>query len=279
MCELLGLSSTTKTTINLSLSTLAQRGESPRMHGDGWGVAFYDEKDVRLIKDAGPAKNSPWVNFITSQEIESHDIIAHIRKSTIGDTHYSNTHPFIRELYGKIHCFAHNGTLPEIFSDKRFTPRSYFSVGNTDSEYAFCHLMDLMQDLWERFEGAPPLESRLEVVQGFAEEMMELGPANFLYCDGDAMFAHGDIRLDPLTNKISWPGLFYLQHKSTLLKGEIAAEESGVTIQSDPGIVTLFASVPLNEGDWKPLQRSEVMVVSKGHIQIARVSPLTQRLG
>lgn len=279
MCELLGLSSTTKTTINLSLATLAQRGENPHMHGDGWGVAFYDEKDVRLIKDAGPAKNSPWVSFITSQDIESHDIIAHIRKSTIGDTHYSNTHPFTRELYGVVHCFAHNGTLPNIFSDQRFSSRDYFPVGNTDSEYAFCHLMDLMQELWDRFEGAPPLETRLQTVQNFAEEMMQLGPANFLYCDGDAMFAHGDIRLDPLTNKVSWPGLYYLQRKSTLQQGEIDAEESGITIQSEPGIITLFASVPLNQENWIPLQRSEVVVVSKGQIQIARVNSLQQHSG
>lgn len=40
MCELLGMSSNHRTTINLSLTTLAQRGENPKLHGDGWGVAL-----------------------------------------------------------------------------------------------------------------------------------------------------------------------------------------------------------------------------------------------
>lgn len=38
----------------------------------------------------------------------------------------------------------------------------------------------------------PSLESRREVVEGFAAELRERGPVTFLHGDGDALFAHGD---------------------------------------------------------------------------------------
>lgn len=267
MCELLGLSSKQETTINLSLTVLAQRGENPNMHGDGWGIAFHEGKDVRLIKDSGPAKNSEWVEFIKQREIHAHDIIAHIRKSTIGKVRYSNTHPFTRELMGRIHSFAHNGTLKEIRHDNQYRTKHYNPVGDTDSEHAFCLLMDQMKELWEGYCEPPPIEARMKVIKEFADKIRRIGPANFLYSDGDAFFAHGDERHDPILNKLVWPGLFYLEiqcDRDNHIHSE--APESGVIVDVDDDVITMFASVPLNEEKWIPLERGEVIAVSKGSI-------------
>lgn len=265
MCELLGLSSKRETTINLSLTVLAERGENPNMHGDGWGIAFHEGKDVRLIKDAGPAKHSQWVEFIKTREIHSHDIIAHIRKSTIGNVNYSNTHPFIRELMGRVHSFAHNGTLRGIFDDKRFHTEVNHPIGETDSELAFCVLMDRMRALWKEENNVPSLKDRINLVRQFADDLRSLGPSNFLYSDGDTFFAHGDERHDPLTHKISWPGLHYIQIDcSTQSKDSHIG--AGFDVNTSDDKVTLFASVPLNDGDWKPLQRGELIAVCRGRI-------------
>jgi predicted glutamine amidotransferase len=267
MCELLGLSSKNQTTINLSLSVLAQRGENPHMHGDGWGVAYHNGKDVRLLKDAGPAKDSPWVEFIKKQQLKSHDIIAHIRKSTVGEKSYSNTHPFVRELKGRVHSFAHNGTLTNIFTNPNFKSRQYRPVGDTDSEWAFCVLMDRMAQLWTDPLETPSLENRLEVVKAFAAEIFKMGTSNFLYSDGDAFFAHGDERHDPLTDRVSWPGLHYTQFFcSDFPQSFCHTEESGVSVEAMQDIVTLFASVPLDEGNWIPIKKGEVLAVCKGKI-------------
>jgi predicted glutamine amidotransferase len=275
MCELLGLSSRRETTINLSLTVLAERGENPNMHGDGWGIAFHEGRDVRLIKDAGAAKNSEWVEFIKQREIHAHDIIAHIRKSTVGEVNYSNTHPFTRELLGRLHSFAHNGTLKNIRIDPRFQTSEYHPVGETDSEHAFCFLMDQMKDLWGRSQGVPTIKDRIKVVKEFAASIRQLGPANFLYSDGDIFFAHGDERHDPIQDKLIWPGLFYLQihcdERHHILE---RAPESGLVIESDDDVVTLFASVPLNEANWIPLKRGELIAVSRGRILHSAASKL-----
>jgi predicted glutamine amidotransferase len=269
MCELLGMSSNHRTSINISLTTLSERGENPRLHGDGWGVAFYEGKDVRLIKDAGEAKGSEWVDFIKHQEIHSHDVIAHIRKSTVGSVSYSNTHPFVRELRGRMHTFAHNGTFVDIQSRSDYRTRKYRPVGSTDSEHAFCVLMDRLDDLWNHYEEEiPPLEHRLEFISTFAEDLRKLGPTNFLYSDGDTLFAHGHHRHNPLTDQLEWPGLHYLnlvcdpkEHDFTL------SSKNGIAMKGKNHIITLFASVPLSEGDWHPLKEGEVIAVTKGRIR------------
>lgn len=267
MCELLGVSSTKETTINLSLTVLSQRGEKPHLHGDGWGIAFHQDGDVRLIKDIGPAKGSQWVEFIKQQEIHAHDIIAHIRKSTTGKVNYSNTHPFVRELLGVMHSFAHNGTLHGILEDERFKPKHFFPVGQTDSELAFCLLMDQMKICWEEHGGMPPLEARLEVVKNFADRIRPLGPFNFLYSDGSAFFAHGDARHDPLTDKVTWPGLYYVQIDYIKSEDKYNKElKDVISFKLAEDIVTIFASVPLNDGPWVPLNRGEVIAVEKGII-------------
>ena len=259
MCELLGMSSSRKTVINVSLSVLAERGENPNYHGDGWGIAFHDEDDVRLIKDTGPAKNSEWVKFIQGQEIKCHDVIAHIRKSTIGVVKYSNTHPFTRELLGTVHSFAHNGTMTDVLTDSLFKTNHYNAIGDTDSEHSFCYLMDRMYDLWRKYPGTPPIEERFQLIDEFASQMRKLGPCNFLYSDGETLFAHGHERHDPATKKVSWPGLHFLNHPCS-------AEDEGIHIKGDPQHVVLFASVPLNKENWIPLEKGEIIAVNKGKI-------------
>lgn len=278
MCELLGMSSNHKSTINLSLTVLSERGENPHRHGDGWGVAFYEGKDVRLIKDCGEAKDSPWVKLIKQQEIHSQYVIAHIRKSTIGEVSYKNTHPFIRELCGSMHTFAHNGTLEGIQTNPKFLTRRFHPVGTTDSEHAFCHLMDRMTALWENSETTPSLEKRYELVTEFADDLRKLGTANFLYSDGDALFAHGNKRHDPIKDVVEWPGLQYLQLVSE--KDEKAfkkSSKSGISVKHGEDVITLFTSVPLNlVHQWSPLEEGEVMAVQNGLIKYFGVMERTQ---
>jgi hypothetical protein len=48
--------------------------------------------------------------------------------------------------------------------------------------------------LW--VEASPPsLGVRMSLLATFAADLLALGPANFLYSDGDALFVHSDKRL------------------------------------------------------------------------------------
>ena len=132
MCELLGLSSNQPATVSLSIGTLASHGSVAGTLRDGWGVAYCEGPDVRMIKDTEPAGESDWVRFIRDHALRSNIVIAHVRTATMGGRAYRNTQPFVRELAGRMHLFAHNGWLPQIFDRGLFNSSQFNPVGETE---------------------------------------------------------------------------------------------------------------------------------------------------
>jgi glutamine amidotransferase len=130
MCELLGLSSNAPAAVNFSLPKLAEHGAVPGTYADGWGVGYYEGRDVRLFKEATAAAGSEWVRFIAQHDLRSLLVIAHTRRATRGTRSYPNAQPFLRELAGRVHLFAHNGDLPRIFDSKEFQPERFNPSGS-----------------------------------------------------------------------------------------------------------------------------------------------------
>lgn len=264
MCELLGLSSNLPATLNLSLARLAEHGGPPTSIRDGWGVAWYESTDVRLIKDAGAADASDWLRFVGQLELRSNVVMAHIRKATMGAPTYRNAQPFVRELAGRMHSFAHNGWLSGIVEASAFRSFRFNPVGETDSEHAFCALLERLQTIWTRPGNIPSLELRLNVVAAFAAELRRLGPANFLYSDGDALFAHGDRRKSSVTGKVASPGLVFLQHKCSPARASITAD--GVSVIGTDQDIILVASFPLTAEPWQEMAIGDVVAIQAGRI-------------
>lgn len=267
MCELLGMSSNIPATLRLSLMKLAEHGGLTGPHKDGWGVGFYEGRDVRLIKEAEMAADSDWIRFLADHDLRSSMIIAHVRRATMGDRSYRNTQPFARELGGRMHLFAHNGTLPGVHGLTAFRTGQFHPVGETDSERAFCALLEWMTGVWRQPDQIPSLEERLSVVCSFARAVRPLGPANFLYSDGDVLFAHGHRRHQAPLDGAFPPGLVMLQHHCR--EGEKGFVSNGMTIGGGDQAITLIASVPLSDDAWLPLGEGEVVAVSAGRL-IAR---------
>jgi glutamine amidotransferase len=262
MCELFGMSGKWPATVNFSLMKFAEHGGHTGPHQDGWGIGYYAGRDVRLIKEAEAAADSEWVRFVMDHAIRTPLAIAHVRRATMGAKTFANTQPFTRELAGRRHLFAHNGKLPGIFALPAFRPERFHPVGETDSEYAFCALLQRLSALWIEPDQPPPLEERLAVVTSFALELRALGPANFLYADGEVLFAHGHRRKQPDTGALVPPGLVRLHRQCRGREDAFAA--SGLSIDAMEQDIMLFASVPLTDEAWEPLTEGEIIVVSEG---------------
>jgi glutamine amidotransferase len=56
----------------------------------------------------------------------------------------------------------------------------------------------------------------MAVLASCAAELRVLGTANFLYSDGDTLFAHGDRRQNGSTRKVGPPGLVLLRRYCSL---------------------------------------------------------------
>jgi predicted glutamine amidotransferase len=156
MCELLGMSAHHPASITLSLNEFARHGGETGPHVDGWGVAFYEGPDANLIRESSAAASSELMLTLRGYRVASEIVLAHIRRASFGPVELRNTHPFRREIFGRVHSFAHNGDLPGLEQQFDLEPESISTpVGNTDSEYAFCLLMQRMSHLWKK-PGAIP---------------------------------------------------------------------------------------------------------------------------
>ena len=189
MCQLLGMNCNTPTDLMFSFSGFAERGGRTDEHADGWGVAFFEEKGLRHFVDHQRACDSPIADLIRRYPIKSRNVIAHIRKATQGAVALENCHPFVRELWGRYWVFAHNGNLAH------FAPRlhgNFKPVGGTDSELAFCWLM---QELAKSHAGVPSIEELTLTLAELTPQIARHGAFNFMLSNGEALWAHASTAL------------------------------------------------------------------------------------
>lgn len=195
MCQLLGLNCATPTDANFSFSGFSRRGGATDQHADGWGIAFFEGKGLRLFVDQASAAHSPMADFLRHYPLKSTNIIAHVRKATEGAVKLENAHPFTRELWGRHWVFAHNGDL------KNYHPRLHthsHPVGDTDSERAFCWLM---QELSKSHASLPCIEELSLTLQELIPQVRRFGTFNFLLSNGEALWAHCSTHLHYLVRQ------------------------------------------------------------------------------
>ena len=186
MCQLLGMNANTPTDVMFSFTGLATRADE---HKDGFGIAFFEDPGLRLFVDHHSARESPVAELVKRYPIKSGNVIAHIRKATQGQVALQNTHPFMRELWGRYWVMAHNGDL------KGFEPRlhgSFRPVGSTDSELAFCWLM---QELSKSHADVPSVRELSLTLGELVPQIARHGTFNFLLSNGQALWAHGSTKL------------------------------------------------------------------------------------
>lgn len=271
MCELFAMSARHPADVRFSLEEFSRHGGLAGPHKDGWGIAWYEGEDVRLVKEPSAASDSACLGFIQIHPFRSTLVMSHIRKATQGALTLANSQPFTRELGGRMHVFAHNGDLDGARLRRAHALGAYRPVGDTDSEYAFCALLGALARLWRGPGAVPPLAARLALVSEFAASLRALGPANFLYADGDALFVHGHQRTH--ADGIRPPGLHVLCRTCAGESGAFAAE--GLQIASSGAqAVVLAASVPLTPGEpWRALGDGEIISVRGGRIVLPGADP------
>lgn len=261
------MSSARPATINYSLKEFARHGGLTHANRSGWGIGYIEDHDVRLIKEAYEMDRSPWVDFIAGRHITSHTVIAHVRYASVGPPVLENCHPFRQELGGRMHLFAHNGTLRDVFSRLPFEGPRYRPLGQTDSEHAFCVLLQRLEPLWGGKTAAARLDERIRIVRDFAADLRRLGTANFLYSDGDVLFGHAHRRIfddDDGPREPRPPGLAML-HRAHRPGGHRLVT-AGLTVDLQEHGATLLASVPLTDEGWVPMGEGTLVVIRDGQV-------------
>jgi predicted glutamine amidotransferase len=265
MCQLLGMNCNAPTDVTFSFRGFAQRGGNTDLHADGWGIAFFegdphaadgsDDKGLRHFVDHQAACDSPVAELISRYPIKSRNVIAHIRKATQGRVALENCHPFVRELWGRYWVFAHNGDL------KDFSPRlhaSFRPVGSTDSERAFCWIM---QELAKSHASVPSIAELSITLRELAAQIAPHGTFNFLLSNGLALWAHASTRADST-------GLYYVERKfpfahATLRDEDVSVNFADHTRPTDRVAVVVTAPLTTNE-TWIAFAPGELKVFEGG---------------
>jgi glutamine amidotransferase len=241
------------TDICFSFTGFQKRGGVTDVHADGWGIAFFEGRGVRLFLDPLPSAQSPIAELVRHYPIRSLNVIAHIRKATQGVVALENTHPFQRELWGRYWIFAHNGNLPQF---QPLLNGSFVPVGNTDSERIFCWLL---QNLREQFGEAPPAREELfQALYALTEPLAAMGIFNYLLSNGDSLFAHCSTELSYIIRRAP----FNLAH---LKDEDVMVDFSQVTTPDDR--VAVIATQPLTDNEsWNPMESGSLWQFCEGEV-------------
>lgn len=245
MCQLLAINSDTKVDFCTWFRRFSVRGGLTDKHSDGFGVCFYDNKQVRLFLDENPCAFSPLADFVKVNPFASRSIIAHIRKATRGSSSLENVHPFQRQLWNRTFIFAHNGHIltDEIDFSKyrrRKINQIYQPIGQTDSETVFCFILNAY--LTHFGTSAPDVWKFESFLQEIVHYIRHFGVFNFVLCDGYTMYVHCS------TN---------LHHCSYTFQANSFSQMYNMSV---------VTTMPLSDDDWVKMHSGQFIALKDGFI-------------
>ncbi len=143
---------------------------------------------------------------------------------------------------GRNWCFAHNGQL----ADFQPPPGFYRPVGDTDSEAAFC---DLLNRLRTAFPEPVPVQALLPELVAACAAYRSRGVFNCLLSDGNWLFSFCSSKLAHITRRAPFG-------PAQLKDAEVRVDFQAETTPND--VVTVLATEPLTENEtWTLYQPGE----------------------
>ncbi|MCG2584353.1 class II glutamine amidotransferase [Massilia sp. TS11] len=240
--------------LNFSFSGFCERGGRTGHHADGWGIAFHTAEGCRLFVEERAAAASPIAAALREAPIRARNIVAHVRKATQGAVARENCHPFVRRLWGRSWSFAHNGDL------KGFVPvmRGPFApFGNTDSERAFCYLLNHLHARW----GVQPPD--VQALHAALSEQVAViarhGSFNFLLSDGLVMFAHATTRLYCVERAYPFQSACSRDTGSVVMLGHVNHLDDRMSVIATEALT--------DDESWLPLPSAELLLFHGGRLR------------
>lgn len=255
MCQLLGMNCNTPTDILFSFEGFRRRGGDTDVHVDGFGIAFFEGKGVRIYQDDGPCASSPVADLVRAYQIKSKNVLSHIRKATHGQVSLANTHPFMRELWGEYWLFAHNGHLNNPQTLLKSKQEFYRPVGNTDSEAAFCFILEHLR---QTFREKPSQEALFREIQKLTAEIRKNGIFNYILTNGQWMIAHASTLLHYIVREAPFG-------EAKLIDDDVSIDFAAFTTPQDR--VAVIATLPLTSNEsWQQFAKDTLYLFEEGEI-------------
>lgn len=254
MCQLLAMNCNTPTDICFSFTGFQARGGLTDVHQDGWGIAFFEGRGVRVFLDSQASAHSPIAELVRQYPIKSKNVVAHIRKATQGVVSLENTHPFMRELWGRYWIFAHNGNIVNFHPDLDGT---FLPVGGTDSEKVFCYIMQEVR--LRHGDQMPSPDSLFATIAELTMEVGKKGEFNFIFANDQVLMAHASTNLSYIVRQAPFT-------TAKLKDQEMSVDFGDVTTAQDR--VAVIATTPLTHDEkWKRVDPGTLLFFAEGELK------------
>ena len=253
MCQLFGINASGPMSPQDYLRGFFCRGGGTSDHKDGWGLAYHSQGSALLNVRTSSAHDCTLARSLLQQLPNSNSLVAHIRKATMGAVELRNSHPFRRRLWGYDWVFAHNGDLKTFHREHggRYTP-----VGDTDSEAAFCHLLNALVDRFGEFE-QPPFATVRETLRQESRKIAKHGTFNFLLMVGDLLITYG-------TTDLYWLELDKTIPRSQLVDVDQAWVDHHRVLQGNERAIVVATHPLTDDPRWQRYDANDMKVFAHG---------------
>ena len=229
MCELFGVTANRKIKINDLLKRFYEHSVE---HRNGWGLALLDDSSVSIEKEPVRADYSLYLKNRLTGRIETARCVAHIRRATVGEVNFSNTHPFLqRDESGRTWVLVHNGT---IFESNILNAYQCKQHGTTDSERILLYIVDHINRHYMQEMNSFDANERIRLVDKLIRRIVPENKVNLMIYDGDYFYVHKN-------------------EEGTLYKSE------------RPGSV-IFSTHPLTPDGWEEVPQNQLLVYKDGEL-------------
>jgi len=134
-----------------SLLAQSEHDERGNSNPDGWGLGAYRDARPCVVRQPQAAFESEKFRW-EAAHINSKNVVAHVRRATVGHISRENTHPFVYDNW----LLAHNGTIGAIegvrplLLDSMSAQHQGRIAGDTDSELIFHYLLSLREQMGKK---------------------------------------------------------------------------------------------------------------------------------
>lgn len=228
----------------------------------GWGFAWYPAEDyaAMVIKDPTSIGDNAMTKVLRDWERFQSDLfVCHLRGAAERATQ-EDTQPFSRSYAGRDWIFTHlgrlGGGLARRIPLRQGTP--FDPIGRTDSEHAFCWLLDLFHARGVRRLA----EVGWNVLHDWLRALDDLGCATILLSDGEDLVIHQDRQRQE--------GLFWRRQVAPQPAGLLESDDIALDLSRAHGgrrTVFLLSGVPLSDEPWEPMYPGQMLVVRQGALR------------
>jgi glutamine amidotransferase len=205
MCELFALDANKDIDITDYLRIFYSHSNN---HPNGWGLAYLDDDNKVLYKEAVKADDSNLLNCILSDRVITKKLLAHIRLATLGDMTKCNCHPFEKkDNNDRTWTLIHNGT---IFNFPPLNDYKDIQRGQTDSERLLYYIIDCINKK-ENNEKLNDLQL-CEYMDTLIHRLSKNNKLNLILANDKIMFIHSNCK----------ESLYYLDKKDYILISTLA---------------------------------------------------------